>query len=154
MPNVVPSRLVPVRRYVWGSHGQTTVGAEDRTRLLNAGIEAYVKFDRTFGPALVVPESQAAAARNVLADTPDLFKEHAAPPCPLCHTFHPDVRPPYEIGFVGAGFIAAAAIVLAGGSMAVAVAIVTVGVIAGGILSSRLPPWRCSACGHKFGRAD
>jgi hypothetical protein len=141
---------VPVRRYAWGAHGYSIIGVEDRQLLLDAGIEAYLKFDRSFGPALVVPESELAAARRVLAARPDLFERHFAPPCPRCHTFHPGVRPPYEIVLVGATFVAAAAVVIIGGSTGVAIAILAVGVISGAILSSHLPHWRCHACGYAF----
>jgi hypothetical protein len=152
---MIPSRLVPVRRYAaGGSRGDAILGADDRLRLLNAGIEAYVKFDRHFGPALVVPESQAAAACRVLADTPDLFQHRAAPPCPQCHTFHPDVRPPYELMAVGAGFLGAAGLVFAGGSMGIAIAVLTAGVIGAAIMSSRLPRLRCHACGYAWDDAS
>ena len=148
--SLVPSRLVPVRRYLWSSHGQSLVGVDDRQLLLDAGIEAYLKLDRHFGPALVVPESQAQAARRVLADSPDLFAPHLALPCPRCHAFHPDVRPPYELALVGAGVVAAVAIVITIGSMGLAMAILVPAVVGGAIVSTRIPYFRCHACGHTF----
>lgn len=147
---MIPSRLVPVRRYVQSSHGHSSVGTEDRQLLLDAGIEAYLKFDRGFGPALMVPESQAGAARRTLASSPDLFADRLAPPCPRCHTFHPDVRAPYELLVIGAGFAAAAAIEIITGAMGMAIAVLAVAVVCGAIISSHLPHWRCHACGYAF----
>ncbi|HET9834145.1 MAG TPA: hypothetical protein VFP91_20620 [Vicinamibacterales bacterium] len=85
---MIPTRPVAVRRFPnlrVGGRGHAVVGVEEQKLLSNAGIESYVKLDRGFSVALMVPEAQADAALRVLADIPDLFKHHLAPLCPRCH---------------------------------------------------------------------
>jgi len=149
----VPSRLVPVRRFPTlqaGPRGHSAVGIEEQQLLAKAGIESYVKLDRSFGVALVVPEEQAEAARRVLADAPDLFKHHTAPPCPRCHTFQPEVRRPYELVPIVIWVLTAAVLAVAG-LLGLAYGVAAVSVIVAAVMTSHLPPWRCHACGFRYG---
>jgi len=148
----MPSRLVAVRRFPnlrVGARGHTVVGIDEQRLLSNAGIESYVKLDRGFSVALMVPEAQAEAARRVLADIPDLFKHHLAPPCPRCHTFQPEMRRPYELVPIVIGILTAAGLAVAGltGS---AYGVAAVSVIVAAVMNSRMPPWRCHACGFRY----
>jgi hypothetical protein len=127
------------------------VGAEEQKLLADAGIESYVKLDRAFSIALVVPESRAADARRVLAGSPDLFKHRAAPPCPRCHTFQPELRPPYELVPIGVGLLAATGLAVAGSFLGLAYGVAAAGVIVGAVMNSHMPPWRCHACGFRYG---
>ena len=86
---MIPSALVVIRRYpVTGfagySGGSACVDVDERTLLKHVGIESFVKLDRLGSVALMVPESQAAAARRAIDGLPDLFARHFAPPCPRC----------------------------------------------------------------------
>jgi len=157
---MMPSSLVPIRRYpVLGAYGYSGgsagVGADERKLLLDAGIESYVKLDRIGSVVLAVPESQVESARKALANSPDLFERHFAPPCPRCHAPHPSPRPPYEMIVVGIGLLAAVGVVLANWHMGIAYGILAVSVVSGAAMYSHLPFWRCHACGQRFGeRAD
>lgn len=153
---MMPSSLVPIRRYpVPGAHGYSggsaDVFADERKLLLKAGIESHVKLDRIGSVVLAVPESQVEAAKKILANRPDLFEHHFAPPCPRCHAPHPSPRPPYEMIVVGIGLLAAVGVVLAGWHLGFAYGILVVSVVTGAIMYSHLPFWRCHACGHRFG---
>jgi hypothetical protein len=152
---MIPGALVPIRRYpVPGAFGHSGVhagvGADERTLLQAAGIESYVKLDRLGSVALMVPESQLDAAKKALADSPDLFERHFAPPCPRCHTPHPGARPPYEMIVVGLGLLAAVGVVLTDWYIGIAYGLVAVSVVAGAAMYSHLPFWRCHACGHRY----
>ena len=133
------------------SGGGAGVGDDERKLLLDAGIESYVKLDRIGSVALVVPESQVDAAKRVLANSPDLFERHFAPPCPRCHTPHPTARPPYEMVVVGIGLLAAVGVVVADWHIGIAYGLVTASVVSGAVMYSHLPFWRCHACGHRYG---
>jgi hypothetical protein len=155
---MMPSSLVTIRRYpmtssTWG--GGAGVGADERKVLLEAGIESYVKLDRIGSVVLVVPEAQVDAARRALANSPDLFERHFAPPCPRCHTPHPGPRPPYEMAVVGIGLLAALGVVVADLPIGIAYGLVAVSVVTGAVMYSHLPFWRCHVCGYRYGaRAD
>jgi len=110
-----------------------------------------VKLDRIGSAALVVPESQVDAAKKVLANSPDLFERHFAPPCPRCHTPHPAARPPYEMVVVGIGLLAAVGVVVADWHIGIAYGLVAASVVSGAVMYSHLPFWRCHACGHRYG---
>ena len=158
MRSLVPSRLVVVRSYgpsAAGTRGGSWVfGGDDRKLLLEAGIEAHVKSVQGFGLALMVPESRAAEARQVLAASPNLFPDETVPPCPKCHAPHPSQRPPYGLGIVAVGF-AIAAVSIVKGYAGVSLAALAAGVIGAAILETRLAPWRCVSCGYHYGlRSD
>ena len=127
------------------------VGIDEQKLLADAGIESYVKLDRGFSIALMVPEPQAAAARRLLADVPDLYKHHSAPPCPRCHTFQPELRRPYELVPIAAGLLAATAFVVAGLSLGLAYGVAATSVVVAAVMNSHIPPWRCHACGFRYG---
>ena len=148
----VLSRLVPVRRFPTfqaGPRVPSVVGVEEQKLLAKAGIESYVKLDRSFGVALVVPEAQAEAARRALAELPDLFKHHTAPPCPRCHTFQPEVRRPYELLPIVIGILTAAGLAIAG-LLGLAYGVTAVSVVVAAVMTSHMPPWRCHACGFRY----
>ena len=153
MRKFVPSRLVAVRSYGASvSRGGTWMyGSEDRQLLLDAGIEAYIKSVPTFGPVLMVPESRAAEARHVLEASPNLFPDETVPHCPKCRAPHPSQRPPYGFFIIGAGF-AIASIAMIGGYPGISMVMLAAGVIGGGILETRVAPWRCVSCGYHYGR--
>ena len=149
---LMPSRLVPVRRFPTlqaGPRGHSAAGVEEQKLLAKAGIESYVKLDRSFGVALVVPEPQAEAARRALAEVPDLFRHHTAPPCPRCHTFQPEMRRPYELVPIVIGILTAAGLVVAG-LTGFAYGVAAVSVIVAAVMNSHMPPWRCHACGFRY----
>ncbi len=151
---MLPRRLVAVRRFPGlraGSGGHAVAGLDEQRVLHAAGIESYVKLDRSFGIALVVPEAQADAARRVLADVPDLFAHHPAPPCPRCHTFQPEFRRPYELIPIAAGVLVATGVVVAGLWLGLAYLAAAAGVLVAAVMSSQLPPFRCHACGFRYG---
>jgi hypothetical protein len=157
---MAPSSLIPIRRFPVTGHagysgGGAGVGADERRLLHKAGIESYVKLDRLGSVALMVPESQLDAARRVLADSPDLYERHFAPPCPRCQTPHPAARPPYEMFTVGIGLLAAVGVIVAGWHIGIAYGLVAVSVVAGAVIYSHLPMWRCHSCGYAYdGRSD
>jgi hypothetical protein len=153
MPSLLPTRLVAVRRFpnLRAGRGSSIVGIEEQKLLKDAGIESYVKLDRGFSVALMVPEEQATAARRVLADLPDLFKHHLAPPCPRCHAFQPDLRRPYELIPIAASVLAATGVVVAGLWMGLAYVTVAAGVLTAAVMTSQIPPFRCHACGLRYG---
>jgi hypothetical protein len=151
---MMPSRLVAVRRFPnlrLDGRGHTVVGIEEQQLLSNASIESYVKLDRGFSVALMVPEAQAEAARRVLADIPDLFKHHLAPPCPRCHTFQPELRRPYELVPIAVSLFIATGVAVAGLSLAVAYGAAAASVVVAAVMNSHMPPWRCHACGFRYG---
>jgi hypothetical protein len=150
---ILPSSLVVVRRLPnmsAGSRGWAAVYAEERKLLADAGIASYVKLDGIGSIVLVVPEEQAAAARRLLPDSPDLFKHRLPPPCPRCHTFHPAVRPPYELAPIGLSVLIGGGLAVAG-FMAAAYMAVPLCVVSAAIMHSHMAPWRCQACGFSFG---
>ena len=156
---MAPSSLIPIRRYpvagAAGYSGSAGVGADERKLLAHAGVESYVKLDRLGSVSLMVPESQLDAAKRVLADSPDLYERHFAPPCPRCHTPHPAARPPYEMFTVGIGLLAGVGVIVAGWHIGIAYGLVTVSVVAGAVIYSHLPMWRCHSCGCAYGgRSD
>lgn len=154
MRKFLPSRLVAVRRFPnlrAGGRSNTVVGVEEQKLLKDAHIESYVKLDRGFSIALMVPETEAAAARRVLADVPDLFKHQLAPPCPRCHTFQPELRRPYELVPIVAGLFAATAVVVAGLWTGLAYSALAAAVVAAAVMNSHMPAWRCHACGLRYG---
>lgn len=153
MRKLLPSRLVVIRSYGQAAaRGSTWVfGAEDRQLLLDAGIEAYIKAGKSFGVALMVPESRAADARHVLEASPNLFPDETVPSCPKCRAPHPAQRPPYGFGVVAAGFVVGA-VAMVEGYPAAAFAALAVGVIGAAILETNVAPWRCVSCGYHYGR--
>ena len=152
MGKLIPSRLVVVRTYAGGSAKGTTYvfGAEDRQRLIDAGVEAYVKSSAGFGTALMVPESKAAEARTILDAYPDLFQQ-PTPSCPKCHAPHPGARAPFGLFAVAAGLAVGGVAVVEGFTLAALFSIFA-GVISAAVLESKLPPWRCASCGYHYGR--
>ena len=150
---LLPTSLVVVRRLPnlnAGSPGYAAIYSEEQRQLADAGITSYVKLDRIGSIVLVVPEEQAAAARRLLGDSPELLKHRLPPPCPRCHTFHPAARAPYELLPIGIGVLAAGGLAVAG-FMGLAFAIAAIGVVVGAVVTSHMPPWRCHACGFRYG---
>jgi hypothetical protein len=148
---LTPSPLVVVRRYrLPAMEGLSSVSAEDRLVLLQAGIEAYVKNDQ-FGEVLLVPEKQVVTAQEVLgASPPELFPEKPVPACPRCHASHPDPCFPYQLAIVAVGL--AIGVAVAGlGHPFFGLAAVTIGVVTAGTAKSRFPRWRCASCGERYG---
>ena len=152
MGKLIPSRLVVVRAYAGGSGKGTTYvfGTEDRQRLIDAGIEAYVKSAAAFGTALMVPESKAAEAREILDAVPDLFQQET-PSCPKCHAPHPASRAPFGLFAIAAGLAVGAVAIVEGFTLAALFSLLAA-VISAAILESKLPPWRCRSCGNHYGR--
>lgn len=155
MGRLIPSRLVAVRHYSGDDAGNpSSPSADDRQLLLDAGIESYVKHDSKYGIAVMVPESQVAAATELLeASSPNLFPPKTVPECPRCRAKDPLARRPYGLAIVAVGFaVAVGAVRLE--HVGIAFVLVVVAVVAAAAVESRLPRWRCRSCGTRYGGQD
>jgi hypothetical protein len=151
---LVPSKLVVVRRYGSSVDGYPDVAHNDQKLLLENGVEVWVKYGwapRIGGAAfLMVPRSQARAAAEVLASSPNLFPDAVSVVCPRCHNPHPAPRPAYTGMVLGVGFLLIVAATV-GGYYGIAELVALVTVVGATIIQIKVPQWRCPACGRLFG---
>jgi hypothetical protein len=128
--------------------GLSTLSQADRQLLIDAGVEAYAKSDGT-GEVLMVPKAQVARAKKALRASPQLFPEEIVLACPRCDAKDPAARRPYGLAILGVGIVVG--IAAAGlGHRGIGLAAMTIGVATAGAVETRIPRWRCMACGARY----
>jgi hypothetical protein len=143
---VSPSKLVPVRRYLWAEYA-----GPDQHLLAEHGIIAYIKGKPPHtGAALMVEEADQDKALEVLSAAPAVLAEtlatnDLAPRCPRCGSSDIRGRPAYALIVLLIGASLSAALIVYGYST-LAFEITVGWIVLATILFLKVARWECQSC--------